>query len=77
MMYGFWGAPGAVLLVALLLVALSAAAGAAAGTVAVLRRRPAEEQDDRALRILDERLASGEIDVEEYRRLMALLARTG
>lgn len=79
MMWGAWGMTGAVWLVGLLLVLLAAAAGAAAGTVVVARRGLPAAGDDardpgRARRILDERLAAGEIDLDEHERLRAALA---
>jgi putative membrane protein len=43
-----------------------------------LSRRPGSEQGPGdAKRILDERLAQGEIDTEEYRRLLAVLCGEG
>jgi putative membrane protein len=38
------------------------------------RRPPRDEDGDEARRILDQRLARGEIDAEEYRRLRDLIA---
>ncbi len=41
---------------------------------ATSRRHVAEHHDDGAERILDERLAVGEIDADEYQRLRVVLA---
>ncbi len=43
--------------------------------IASVTRRPPEERGDEPHRILDQRLASGEIDVDEYQRLRDALDR--
>jgi len=74
-----WGATGGVGLVLVLLVLAAAAAGAAIGVAATDRRGrrgPDLDPDDdpgRARRILDERLAAGEIDLATHERLRAVL----
>jgi putative membrane protein len=42
-----------------------------------LTRKPGQPQHDDALRILDQRLARGEIDAEEYQRLRDLIEPGG
>ncbi|GLL12219.1 hypothetical protein GCM10017577_33600 [Pseudonocardia halophobica] len=72
-----WGVGGmtTIWLVAVILVLVAAAVGAAAGAALVARRGiTADDIDpDRARRILDERLAMGEIDVAEHERVRAAL----
>ncbi|AEA24500.1 SHOCT domain-containing protein [Pseudonocardia benzenivorans] len=76
MMWGGWGVSPAAWVVELVLLLL-AAGGGAAGAVLLLGRRtgtwPDGPEGDRPRRILDERLAAGEIDVEEYERLRTAL----
>jgi uncharacterized membrane protein len=75
MMYGFGGHAGLVWLV-LVLVLMLCAGGATALVYALRPQRPAPDDPDvNAHRILDMRLAGGEIDVEEYRRIQLELQR--
>lgn len=73
-MWGMWGTT-TIWLVAVILVLVAAAVGAAAGAVLVARRgiTADDTEPDRARRILDERLAAGEIDVAEHERIRAAL----
>ncbi|RTL69524.1 MAG: SHOCT domain-containing protein [Pseudonocardiaceae bacterium] len=75
MMWG-WGASSAVWIVELVLVGLAAAGGAAAAVLTVARRAGTwadGARGGRARSILDERLAAGEIETDEYERLRAVM----
>jgi uncharacterized membrane protein len=72
MMWGMWGM--AIWVVAAVLILAAGAAGAAAGAFLTRRGVPVDDADpDRARRILDERLATGEIDLSEHARIRAAL----
>jgi putative membrane protein len=72
-MWGMWGMT-TIWVVAVVLVLVAAAAGAAAGAFLARRGAPVDDADpDRARRILDERLAAGEIDLPEHTRIRAAL----
>ncbi|GAY07341.1 SHOCT domain-containing protein [Pseudonocardia sp. N23] len=76
MMWGGWDVAPTVWIVELVLLLLAAGGGAAAAVLVVARRAGTwanGPETDRALRILDERLAAGEIDLDEYERLRAAL----
>jgi putative membrane protein len=75
MMWGGWDVSPTVWIVEFVLLLLAAGGGAAA--VLVVARRPGTwtngPDGDRPRSILDERLAAGEIDLDEYQRLRTAL----